>query len=530
MLHKGYTRSLAHSLSAKRLRRIMNGEGSEDWDADFLDQLLQVEKIALSSSSCSSASKLNPEPLVSSQPTAVSSHIPPFQHQQISCITHSPPRELSQRPIDSDNRFSNGFSSVFPPISLPQDDAKDREIDSLKRELGHVTKKLLDLEQECLELRNERNKKEEQIKFVYSRAAEKDMGIHCLKNTNLECGVPSLNNHGFPQQFSNAKSLGNKFGYQVCLAASSSKDIGVQTDKAGESSNVDLNDASPSRTELSDKLLGIWGSTSDQNLGRNLTSKLFMACPADFHFLFGRMTISALTKSADAVLDEWSSNAALQSHMHSFHASEAAKVSCLYSVLTKINNGLLSLEALLQPLIDLCYLENVYILCSSLSILHVFLKHMFTLRGKWEKRDSFKVKGVKSVNNFKDAGMCSGSEEASCASYRLFGTKPSGPEMLCKNGVWNIDSGLPCSSVDWVSLFYLLLQIAVQKTEERVRLETVSIMNVILLRTNAYAEREIFGKAPVFKSIAQFLKKESSSHVQKEALHLLYLLLNCFKE
>lgn len=110
----------------------MNGEGSEDWDADFLDQLLQVEKIALSSSSCSSASKLNPEPLVSSQPTAVSSHIPPFQHQQISCITHSPPRELSQRPIDSDNRFSNGFSSVFPPISLPQDDAKDREIDSLK--------------------------------------------------------------------------------------------------------------------------------------------------------------------------------------------------------------------------------------------------------------------------------------------------------------------------------------------------------------------------------------------------------------
>ncbi|XP_057996643.1 protein SENSITIVE TO UV 2 isoform X2 [Hevea brasiliensis] len=478
----------------------MNGD--EEWDEDFLDQLRQVEEIALSSS-CSSAFKPNPDPLIPSQST----YIPPFQHHQDSFITHSPPRELSQRPIDFDNRFSNGFASVFPPISLPQDSAKDREIDRLKRELGHVSKKLLDLEQECFELRNERNKNEEQIKFVYSHAAEKDMGIHCSKNTNLECGVPSLDNHVVPQQSRNAKALGNKLGYQICLATSSSKDIGVQTDETGESSNLDLKDDLPSSTNLCNKLLGIWGSTNEQKLGRNLISKLFIACPADFHFLFGRMNINTSSKSGDSVVGEWSSDAALQYHMHSFHASEAAKISCLYSVLTKVSNGLLHLEALLQPLIDLCYLENCTLL-----------------------RDSFKVEGAKPGNNFKDRVLFSESEnEASCASYRLFGTIPSDPQILCKNGVWNVDNGLPLSSVDWVSLFYLLLQIAVSKTEERVRLEAVSIMNVIVLRTNAHAEREIFGQPPVFESIAQFLKREASSHVQKDALHLLYLLLNCPK-
>ncbi|KAF2324432.1 hypothetical protein GH714_013995 [Hevea brasiliensis] len=494
----------------------MNGD--EEWDEDFLDQLRQVEEIALSSS-CSSAFKPNPDPLIPSQST----YIPPFQHHQDSFITHSPPRELSQRPIDFDNRFSNGFASVFPPISLPQDSAKDREIDRLKvrvfqivngildfdfdfrgfihflilgfvglRELGHVSKKLLDLEQECFELRNERNKNEEQIKFVYSHAAEKDMGIHCSKNTNLECGVPSLDNHVVPQQSRNAKALGNKLGYQICLATSSSKDIGVQTDETGESSNLDLKDDLPSSTNLCNKLLGIWGSTNEQKLGRNLISKLFIACPADFHFLFGRMNINTSSKSGDSVVGEWSSDAALQYHMHSFHASEAAKISCLYSVLTKVSNGLLHLEALLQPLIDLCYLENVDILCSSLSILHVFLKHLFSSGRNLEKRDSFKVEGAKPGNNFKDRVLFSESEnEASCASYRLFGTIPSDPQILCKNGVWNVDNGLPLSSVDWVSLFYLLLQIAVSKTEEGVRLEAVSIMNVIVLRTNAHAEREI---------------------------------------
>ncbi|XP_037497589.1 protein SENSITIVE TO UV 2 [Jatropha curcas] len=115
----------------------------EDWDPDFVDQVLQeVERTSK-------------------------------QQQQQHHLSYSPPRQLSHRPVTFDDSKVDLFSSG---ISLPQDDAKDREIDRLKRELGHVSKQLLDLERECFELRNERNKKEEQIK---------EMGFYHLKNTKL---------------------------------------------------------------------------------------------------------------------------------------------------------------------------------------------------------------------------------------------------------------------------------------------------------------------------------------------------------
>ncbi|KAL6310695.1 hypothetical protein AAG906_021809 [Vitis piasezkii] len=55
--------------------------------------------------------------------------------------------------------------------------------------------------------------------------------------------------------------------------------------------------------------------------------------------------------------------------------------------------------------------------------------------------------------------------------------------------------------------------------------EHVSIMNVILMRSNAYLEREKFGTL-VLKSVSQLLRKEAGLCVQKQAMHLLYLLLN----
>eukprot|EP00257_Ricinus_communis_P016373 XP_015574532.1 uncharacterized protein LOC8278527 [Ricinus communis] len=504
----------------------MKEESFEEWDADFLDQLIQVEELALSSSST------NPL-LIPSQPTttataATTFSIQPPQQQHYhhnTCFSYSPPRELSQKPIDFHNN-NNGLSFFTPPFSLPQQTHKDQEIDRLKRELGTVSKKLSDLEQECLQLRNERNRKEEEIKFVYSRTAEKDNSVH----TNLECGVLTEKSHGATKQSRHAKALETEIGYPIRLATSSSKGIGVQTDKVGELSNLDLNGDLPSQENLSDKLLGIWSSASDQKLGRNLISKLFMACAVDFHFLFGHMSMNASSESGEFRLGESSSSAALQYHMHSFDVSEAAKISYLYSVLIKVSNGLLHLEAMLGPLIDLCRLENVAILCSSLSILHMFLKQLLFSGRKLGERDTVKVEGAKSGNNFKDRGLFRVNEEdAPFPSYETFGTKFCDPQHVCKKGFSDADIGLPFSCVNWVSLFELLHQIAVRKTQGRVRLEAISIMNVILLRTNAHAEREIFGQAPVFESIAQFLKREAGSYVQKESLDLLFLLLNCPK-
>lgn len=85
------------------------------------------------------------------------------------------------------------------------------------------------------------------------------------------------------------------------------------------------------------------------------------------------------------------------------------------------------------------------------------------------------------------------------------------------------------SRVDWLSLFEEVLQIAMRKTEEIVRVEAVSILNIILIRSNAYTDREKFGNTQMFESISQLLRKEAGLQVQNHSIQLLYLLLNCPK-
>ncbi|KAI3687243.1 hypothetical protein L1987_80937 [Smallanthus sonchifolius] len=84
---------------------------------------------------------------------------------------------------------------------------------------------------------------------------------------------------------------------------------------------------------------------------------------------------------------------------------------------------------------------------------------------------------------------------------------------------------ISCSK--WFSLFQTMHQIAPRQCEESIKVETVSIMNILLLRTDAYSEREMYGEVAVFQSISQLLRKEAGLGVQKQAIHLLYLLLNC---
>ncbi|KAJ0053952.1 hypothetical protein Pint_03530 [Pistacia integerrima] len=134
--------------------------------------------------------------------------------------------------------------------------------------------------------------------------------------------------------------------YLCCmLASSSSKAIGVQ---------VDLH----THLDLSKKLQAIWSSPSDQKSGKSLISKLFVDCSLEFRDLFGWMSINTSTKPTSSLAVK-SSDVELQYHMQSCPSPEAAKVSHLYSVLTKITSGMIRLEALLGPLLDLCSVKNV---------------------------------------------------------------------------------------------------------------------------------------------------------------------------
>ncbi|KAG5228662.1 protein SENSITIVE TO UV [Salix suchowensis] len=492
------------------------GEGFEEWDADFLDQLIQVEELALSSQLLPSSSSKSP------LPTTNLPYLPPppqrRQHDyQNNSTSYSPPRELSRRPIEFSinnnssssivfDRFSNGFSHSSPSTSASKHNAKDLEIDRLKRELGRASKHLTDLE------------RDEQINSLYADTEEKYVDIHSQKKTNFgrECGVPSKDAHGISQHSENAKPLED----QIDIAYTS-KAIGVQTERSIDFTKVELNNDLPSHLGLSETLLGIWGSsTSEQQLGRNLISKLFMACPTDFQVLFGCMSMNVSSKS---------SHAALQYHMCSFPTSEAAKVSHLFSVLTKINNGVLQLEALYRSLLDFCDVTHVAILSSSLHILLVFLKQLLSLGAK-SGGDNIKIEGLRSEDSLEGQDLFRMiSYETSNAGCSSLGIKSIYPKHLCKKRCLNADISLPLSSVNWVLLFEMMLQIAVSNTEECVILEAISIMNVILMSSNAQTETEKFGQSPVFESVAQLLRREAGLRVQKEALHLLFLLLNCSK-
>ncbi|KAG9139990.1 hypothetical protein Leryth_010523 [Lithospermum erythrorhizon] len=80
-----------------------------------------------------------------------------------------------------------------------------------------------------------------------------------------------------------------------------------------------------------------------------------------------------------------------------------------------------------------------------------------------------------------------------------------------------------------MSLFQLMCQIASTYKEEYVRQEAVSIMSIIVIRSNPYSDREKFMSEELFRSISELLRKEAGLGVQTQTLHVLYLLLTCPK-
>lgn len=68
--------------------------------------------------------------------------------------------------------------------------------------------------------------------------------------------------------------------------------------------------------------------------------------------------------------------------------------------------------------------------------------------------------------------------------------KPFNPENIFKREEHDCCSALSSTEVDLVSLFELMQQITIRHHEELVRLEAITIMNIILMKSNAYSERQ----------------------------------------
>ncbi|GMJ00224.1 SENSITIVE TO UV 2 [Hibiscus trionum] len=502
----------------------MSEENLEEWDASFLEELIQVEELALSCSyvnqnNRTSSSSLPPPSSSHQQPL----HFPPPPSRTDS-ISYSPPRELSQRPTDLGGASnSTGFIAKCATPSTPvrrggsSANAKDIEIELLKKELGRVSKQLADLEHECSELKKERSK-EHQLTVANSNNEAKVANLEDISFNGREHGVPVAAHDGFLQEFPNRKSFKDQIGLHK--VKSSCQEIGVQTDL-----NASL--------DLSEKLQDIWGLPSEQKFGRNLISKLFAVCSEDVDVLCGFINRSLPSKTMELHAVKNSADMALKSSIHPFLSAEAAKVSRFHSALTKITSGMLQLQALFESLFDLCTVENVVIIYRSLHILHVLLKHLLTFERESRGRENFLIEHLHSGSGIDDIfgyetrdRFCIGMD-GTFPSCMPTGVRTSEAKYLCKKGRDDTSSASLFSHINWICLFEFMRLIVMKSSEECVRLEAVSIMNAILLRSDAYTEREKFGLSQVFESISQLLRKEAGLLVQKEAVHALYLLLNC---
>lgn len=81
-------------------------------------------------------------------------------------------------------------------------------------------------------------------------------------------------------------------------------------------------------------------------------------------------------------------------------------------------------------------------------------------------------------------------DEASSSGCNPFGTRFSDAETLHKKGIWSPVMATSLSRVNWVSLFELMHQTTMRVTDEHVRSEAISIMNMILMSSYSYTERE----------------------------------------
>ncbi|KAF2531438.1 hypothetical protein F2Q70_00031426 [Brassica cretica] len=474
-------------------------------DEDLFNEFIKAEEIYLSTQAPPPAPPIVPPPAPSSENVELHSagqqwHKTPVREPFAS---FSPPRLLSQRVAGGFSDAVTDYSSVAAvrPISPSSstrryDSEKDLEIERLKKELGRVSKQLLDVEQECSKLKKGKNK-ETELKNSHS---EINGSGAASRRTNLEPDAATSVNDGRIDSTT------------VCDDKRSFKTTGVQADLANHS-------------DLSKKLLDIWRTSNYQDPRRNLISELLLACSTDLQILFGFMNTSTPPQEKDRQAAKTLSN------MQSSKALESENVCQLYSAVTKISYGFVNLKTLVKPLLDLCNAENAILVHRSLHVLHVLLEHVCGVENRFEFRDNItdeepSSSEVAEFHGYKERKTNLSIGDSS-SSIPLQGRSDAATSKKSQEG--DTDKAQPSWDANWHSLFELMNEIACRRTEENVKLEAVSIMNIIVMRTNAYTERETFVTKEVFESISLLLKKEAGLRVRKGAIHLFFLLLNCPK-
>ncbi|KAL2900994.1 Microfibril-associated glycoprotein 3 [Bienertia sinuspersici] len=421
----------------------------DNFDDAFFEEVDKLEELATSSTQQQQHNQfLNSKP-----PSSLYSHHP---QQQTSVIvdqlpSHSPPRQLSQRNPGNFTRSCISTRSVSSPSNDEQ-----REIERLKGELRGVSKELLDLKQECFELKKQREK-EQQLNCVH------------FNNKSRTCNAKDYSRNGISPTYEYINAAANQ---AAPWAGPEKISTGIQTDKSDGSLNPSTSGSTSTYRNLSE-LLSIWSPLRSHISRRNFVAKLLEACASDFFVLFGCLGLDMTS-------------------------SEVARVSKLHSVLMELTDDTANINAFLEAVLDLCSLENCNLL-----------------------RDNIKVQKCYSGSDAvrildpevgKSGSVCDISEDEACHANFI---------LDCKNihAAEHEALSLLCH-VDWLHLFTLVCELASKLTEEQARVEAVTIMNIILMRTNPCSDRGKFGGSLVFEAVTLLLRKEAGFFCRKEAVHL----------
>ncbi|KAL4592986.1 hypothetical protein LXL04_005995 [Taraxacum kok-saghyz] len=524
---------------------MADDQGFETWDSEFLEKAIQATDAAACSSSSSNTyqppPKLFPPPppphyaphISYSPPRELSQRVKEENHRNVSdtgfdfsisvnginrALSSAPPRELIQRLKEDNHRnapdigfdcpaslngINRGLNSAPPFQSssrLHEEDkhCKQQEINRLKEELGRVSKVLTNLEQECLELRKDREKNEKHFRAVPPVNGSKDAEASCTTKSNTKS-----KNH-----FEEESSIhpGTK-GVIPC------KTVGVQTDEHTVSDELTIKN-NLLITYHSRKLADIWEPGNDQQPRNNLVSKLFMACGTDLQVLFGCLGLNIPSKKTTTKMDSFKLDLYMDP-THCIQSVEAAKVSHLYITLTKISYDTGRLIDLFEALVDLCHVENVsphsmFSTEDDCSQITLCVSCGFETYFKYGKQKVSQCTVLRDNVIINDPSTCD---------------NPHHPVLTRLINPMTVDDSSSC--LTWHSYFQTMHQVITRHSEENIRVEAVSIMNILLLRTDAFTERQMYGEVAVFETISELLKKEAGVGVQKQSVDLLYLVLNC---
>ncbi|EHA8587367.1 hypothetical protein COCNU_scaffold001978G000010 [Cocos nucifera] len=355
------------------------------------------------------------------------------------------------------------------------------------------------------------------------------------------------------------------------------KTVGIQTDFVQNSSHITPKDLA--EEHITSKLLAIW-IPPNKNTGRNLISKLLVSCSADFCVLFQCLSMTS-KMDPDCPSDKSFGDMELDDLSQPILLTDAAKVSRLYAILMKspepipvpfsYRNGMGWFEVSQKLKVWVVLNEQVcdlklqmkmgqwtdnhegsrqpprFMLGKTKVFIMMWNQRLYDATGKGRRADLidecnllrnnvlidrsvknevYDAKSLEFVNqivefrNSEDA--CNKVEPSS-----LFSTDARSFDLgnLCKEKLGSNDTFL--SSESWISIFGAMKQIALRIRKECVQSEALSIMIVILMRTNSNAERKRFGLLSILEAVPQLLQKEVGLHVQKQTVRLLFLLLNC---